>query len=290
VKRFGAAAALAAALGCRSAPAPVPPAQIVQTAPAVDAGVPAAAEDAAARAAWDAREADPAALERAIDLYKTAAETSANPAPLWLGEARARRALIDRSVQNAREAEIGPQAKACAEAARKSWSARFPGPAEQFVQIGPEGAEALYLDAVCMSLWARSLGFTPLIDRRAHLTAAFERVAQLDPQLDGAGAERELGILYAALPTYAGGDLYKSRAHFDAALKIAPREARTHVALARTVAVKSQDRGLFESELKLAANSDDRFAAADAQRLLEREDDLFGPAEAAQPTPGGTQK
>jgi hypothetical protein len=295
VRRDLAAAALAAALGCKSTPAPAPVAPPAAAAPVADAGVARRPEDAAARAAWEARDVDPGALDRAILLYEAAALVSADPGPLWLGAARARRTRLERLVQAVEGslAAIAEDAQLCAVEARRSWSAQFPAAAagpEHFGEIGEAGAEALYLDAVCTAAWARSQGFTPLIDRRAELTAAFSRVAQLAPAMDGAGAERELGILYAALPAYAGGDLLKARQHFDAAIAAAPREPRNHVALARTVAVKAQDRALFERELRSALASDDRVAAAQAASLLQREDDLFGPAEAAQPTPGGTQK
>ena len=70
----------------------------------------------------------------------------------------------------------------------------------------------------------------------------------------------------------------------------APLDARNRLALARTVAVKAQDRALFEAQLAAVIGGDDAAAASDAAALLAREDDLFGPAEAAQPVPGGVQK
>ena len=49
--------------------------------------------------------------------------------------------------------------------------------------------------------------------------------------------------------------------------------------------VKAQDRALFREHLNAAAQSADPVASAQARALLQREDELFGPAEAAQPTP-----
>jgi hypothetical protein len=120
--------------------------------------------------------------------------------------------------------------------------------------------------------------------------SALVRVAQLAPDLDGSGAERELGALYAALPAYAGGDLELARKHLMSAVQRAPQDARNHLVLARTVAVKAQERDLFVRHLRIAAKSADAATAAQAQALLQRENDLFGPAEAAQPIPGGPQK
>jgi len=210
-----------------------------------------------------------------------------------LDAARARRLRIVQAEQDPDPdtAAISADAQTCAADARRSWAAQFPeaaaasdtGRAMQL--IWAPGAEALYLEAVCTATWARMQGFTPLIERRDELVSAFERVAQLAPGLDGAGADRELGALYAALPSYAGGDLEEARRHLLDAVLRAPDDARNHLVLARTVAVKAQDRSLFREHLMAAAESADPVAAAQARALLQREDELFGPAEAAQPIP-----
>ena len=272
-------------------------------APSADAGLGRVADDVAARAeaAWARRENDPPALDQAISLWEEAALRSADPAAPLLDAARARRVRIARLERQPEPdtAAIAADAQACAADAHRSWAAQFPAAAAQLdgknaaaevdAQVGASAAEALYLEAVCGAIWARMQGFTPLIERRAELVAALERVAQLAPELDGAGADRELGTLAAALPTYAGGDLLEARKHLEAAVRRAPQDPRNRLALARSVAVKSQDRALFEQQLKLVAEGDDALAAADATALLAREDDLFGPAEAAQPLPGGPQ-
>jgi len=295
-----AAAAVLFASACHSTkrpapllPPPPPPAA------RVDAGV--RGDDSAARAeaAWARREVDPAALDQAISLWEEVALRSADPSAPLLDAARARRLRIERARRGAEPeaAVIGADAQACAADAHRSWAAEFPAAAAQldgtheaaevYAQIGAAGAEALYLEAVCSAAWARMQGFTPLIERRGELTAALQRVSQLAPGLDGGGAERELGTLLAALPAYAGGDIQEARKHLDAAVQWAPQDPRNHLALARTVAVKAQDRALFEHELDLVAKGDDAIAAADAAALSRHADELFGPAEAAQKVPGG---
>jgi hypothetical protein len=285
------------------------PTQVAAPAPApVDAGavvheeLPAGDPAARAEAAWARREADPAALDRAISLWEEAALRSADPTAPLLDAARARRARIARLERKPEpdSTAIAADAQACAADAHRSWAAQFPtaaaqldgkhAAAEVYAQIGAAGAEALYLEAVCSATWARMQGFTPLIERRGELTAALSRVAQFAPELDGAGAEREMGTLAAALPSYAGGDLAEARRLLVAAVQRAPQDSRNRLALARTVAVKAQDRALFEQQLGLLAKGDDAIAAADAAALLSREDELFGPSEAAQPVPGGTHR
>ena len=255
-----------------------------------------------ADAAWARRE-DPAALERAIALYEEAAQREIDPSPALLGSARARRMRAEQELKGGetegRMAAAATHANVCAGSARRSWAMQYPAagaqldaraPAEVYAQVPPPGAEALYLEAVCTSLWARTQGFTPLIERRTELMAELSRVADVAPVLDGAGAERELGALLSALPTYAGGDLKASRDHLERAIQYAPDEPRNRLQLARTVAVKSQDRALFVAQLRKVAEGPDKRAAAEAGELLARTDELFGPAEAAQPVPGGTQK
>jgi hypothetical protein len=240
----------------------------------------------------------PAALAAGIAALLAEGEPAQAPGDGLLASARERRARIAREELNptADTAALAADAQACAADAHRSWAARFPEAAttpergKAQLLIGPAGAEALYLEAVCTAAWARMQGFTPLIERRGEIMSALVRVAQLAPDLDGSGAERELGALYAALPAYAGGDLELARKHLMSAVQRAPQDARNHLVLARTVAVKAQERDLFVRHLRIAAKSADAATAAQAQALLQRENDLFGPAEAAQPIPGGPQK
>ena len=201
--------------------------------------------------------------------------------------------------------DLGRDARVCAEDARAAWVAVQPeassiaarGPArlgtvtpalsQVLARADAAAAEPIYLLAACTATWARAKGFTPLIDERDELRQMLSRVAQLAPDLDEAGAERELGKLFAALPAYAGGDLQEARRHFEAAVARAPDSARTRLAFARSVAVKAQDRSLFEAQLQAASSAPDESGAAEARDLLTRENELFDPAEAAQPIPGG---
>jgi hypothetical protein len=287
VKRLAAAAVVcvAACHPAKSVVAPPPPTA------ARDAGPP--PDDSAARAgaAWARRETDPRALDQAILLWENAALHAADPSDSLLDGARARRARIARA-QRAADPDgtaISQDALACAADAHRSWAGQFPGAAAQldgthsaaevYAQVGGPAVEALYLEAVCSAVWARMQGFTPLIERRIELMAAFERAIQIAPELDGAGPERELGALLAALPTYAGGDLAEARKRLESAVQRAPLDPRNHLVLARTVAVKAQDRALFEKELAIVKKGSDAHAAAEADALLQREEDLFGPRE-----------
>jgi hypothetical protein len=238
-------------------------------------------------------------LDDAIRLWEEAAMHAPPAVDALVSAARGRKLRIERAAVSSSDGlhEVGRDASACAEDARRAWAALEPDaaaagaagkPLEQVLErIGSQAAEPLYLEAVCTAVSSRAQGFTPLIERRAELKQMLGRVAQLAPDLDEAGAERELGKLYAALPAYAGGDLREARAHFEAALARVPSSARTRIVYARTVGVKAQDRALFEAQLEAASNASDPATATEAKDLLARETELFGPAEAAQPIPGG---
>lgn len=129
-----------------------------------------------------------------------------------------------------------------------------------------------------------------LHDTPGHLLAAAPALSAaleaLPPDLDHHGAARWCGIWYASLPTWAGRDLLRAAACFDAA---DPADPRVHVERAATWAVAARDRATFERELTLARTlpaPDDlgpegAAEAARATRLLAAEDTLFpapGPA------------
>ena len=251
--------------------------------------------------AWDRRD-EPGSLDEAIRLWEEAASQPPVPAEALISAARARRLRFERAGLASPDGlhETARDASACADDARRAWGAIEPDAAaaaaagqplgDVLARIGGRAAEPLYLEALCTAAWARAQGFTPLIERRGDLKQMLSRVVHLAPDLDEAGAERELGKLYSALPAYAGGDLREARAHFEAALMRVPSSARTRIVFARTVGVKAQDRALFEAQLQTASGTSDAELASEAKELLAREDDLFGPAEAAQPIPGGPTK
>lgn len=224
-----------------------------------------------------------------------------------LGEARAHRlAALQLEARSARAAPDAPpgagaaelfaaagrESGRCAEVAREAWSLLSPAaaaeleagapPSEALRALPPAAQEPLYLEAACAADAARADGVTALVSRAPGLRARLERAAALDPGAGGAGPERALAALLAQLPAAAGGDLAEARARFELALARAPGSVETLLLFARTVAVKQQDRALFESllakALAAAAPAPADLAAQElARALLGREDELFGP-------------
>jgi len=71
----------------------------------------------------------------------------------------------------------------------------------------------------------------------------------------GAG-HRVLGTYYAKAPSFAGGDMNKSKTHFEKALKISNDYIGTKGLMAEFYAYKKQDKELFVQLLTDAINKD----------------------------------
>jgi len=83
--------------------------------------------------------------------------------------------------------------------------------------------------------------------RAAQSRRAGRRARELDPGYWFGGPEVFLGVYYAARPKIFGGDLKKSKEHFDAAGR--PDFLLNRVLNAQYYAVAAQDKELFKSEL-----------------------------------------
>jgi hypothetical protein len=115
--------------------------------------------------------------------------------------------------------------------------------------------------------------------------ASMERAAELDGRIDGAGPYRALGAWLAVLPSAGGGGAGRSRAAFARARELAPRDMRSRVAEAETLAVLLQDRALFDRLLGEVLSFDlgsapelravNELARRRAQDLLARRDALL---------------
>jgi hypothetical protein len=151
--------------------------------------------------------------------------------------------------------------------------------------VGAPGAEALYLVALGGMGMARQRGFAALLMADGTVRPSMERAAALDERLDGAGPRRALGAWLAVLPSAGGGGAARSRAAFARARELEPRDMRTPLAEAETLAVLLQDRALFQRLLEEVLRFDpasapelragNEIARRRAQELQDRADRLF---------------
>ena len=212
----------------------------------------AGATETTAKQLWDERE-NPAKLRQALELYEQLAK--AQPT---------RRDLLERLSRGyyllAYGYETEEEKILAAYDAGARWGERILGLSSRFkerIAASAKDYEALdvttkedvagvYWAYANLGKWAVLKGFTTVLRYKSKLKAFVDRAHELDPSYYHAAADRGLGAFYAKAPSFAGGDLKKSRAHFDSALKIAPGYFGTKMLMAEYYAVKTQDRKLFE--------------------------------------------
>jgi tetratricopeptide (TPR) repeat protein len=116
--------------------------------------------------------------------------------------------------------------------------------------------EAAYWYAASLGKWARAKGFAVTLGNKDRIRAVMTRVLELDTEatfgkqgfFHGA-VDRYFGSFYAVAPGFAGGDMDKSKAHFEKSLEKAPYYPGTRVLYADTWATKKGDRALFDKLL-----------------------------------------
>ncbi len=144
---------------------------------------------------------------------------------------------------------------------------------------------AIYWTAASLGKWAKASGITAALKYKTRIKAMIERVEKLAPDYFFGAAARYWGGYYAVAPSFAGGDMKKSRTSFDRSLAAAPEYLGTKVLMAEVYATKIQDRKLFDALLQeVLSSKEDRhpelgpentWEKKKAQRLLNTADDLF---------------
>jgi hypothetical protein len=144
---------------------------------------------------------------------------------------------------------------------------------------------ALYWRSTNLGKWASAQGFATLLSYKDEIRAVMSRCLELDANYFYGAPHRYFGAFFSRAPAYAGGDLAKSKEHFEASLAIEGRYFATHVLFAGDYAVKAQNRAVFTEHLNLVINGDPN-ALPDvapenvveqrkARDLLARADEIF---------------
>ncbi len=179
--------------------------------------------------------APPAA--RAQQAYAVAAATyekePRNPRAAW-EFARAAFDLAEFASSHDERARLGEKGEAAAQAA---------------LDEDPRSAEAHYYLAMNLGQIARTrgIGALKLVKR---MEAEFEKARQLNPELDYAGPDRNLGMLYRDAPRFASvGNRLNAQKHLTRAIELAPLYPENRIALAEGC-LKWGDRNCVIRELK----------------------------------------
>jgi len=159
---------------------------------------------------------------------------------------------------------------------------------EAIVVIEAPAIPAAYWYASALGKWARAKGFGVLVGNKDKIKATMARLIELDPSFYHGGPHRYFGAFYAIAPDFAGGDLAKSREHYDKSLELAPYFLGTKVLMAENLATKLDDEALFDQLLAEVLAADlstvpeeirpEMKAEQDKARELQKkkdDDDLF---------------
>lgn len=151
--------------------------------------------------------------------------------------------------------------------------------------LGEQDVPCLYWTSTALGKWAKLSGLGKTLANLPTVKAYMTRVSELSPTYFHSGPDRYWGAYYAAIPSFSGQDLGKSKAYLEKAAAANPEHLGTTVIMAEFWAVKSQDKAAFEAALNavLAANPDttpeiapeNRAEQAKARRLLAQTSELF---------------
>jgi tetratricopeptide (TPR) repeat protein len=159
-------------------------------------------------------------------------------------------------------------------------------PVEDCVEHLPmEAAGPIYWYAVNLGKYAALDSFPTLLFYKAQIFALMQRLLALDEFYYYGAAHRYFGAYYSKAPAWAGGDMSKSKLHFEKALEIAPNYFSTSVLMADMYTRKTEDPDHFKRLLEFVINTDkgiltglspeQGFEQIKAENLLEEIDDIF---------------
>ena len=248
---------------------------------------------------WAQRDTE-AELRAAITSWQGALEAVPTDHALWARLARAQYFLADghlafRDTPDAPDAEATTMYQTAVTSAERALMELSPAFAERMrageriesamSALDASAVPALYWRSAALGKWARRDGFATLLAYKDEIRAIMSRCLELDRAYFYAGPDRYFGAFFAVAPTYAGGDLARSREHFEYALSQHGGCFSTHVLFAVEYAVKAQDRALFQRELQWVIDNDpngipdiapeNRAEQRKARDALARIDELF---------------
>lgn len=144
---------------------------------------------------------------------------------------------------------------------------------------------AIYWSAASLGKWAKASGIAAALKYKTRIKAMIERVQQLSPDYFFSAVHRYWGGFYAVAPSFAGGDLNKSKQNFDRSISEAPAYIGTQVLMAEVYWTKVGDQKAFEKMLNEVLNShfdnhpeigpENQWEKKKAAKLLKNKEELF---------------
>lgn len=129
-------------------------------------------------------------------------------------------------------------------------------PASATRTLTKDDVPCVYWTSSALGKWAKASGIGLTLKHLPTVKAYMTKVGELDPAYYYDGPDRYWGAYYAAIPSFAGQDLNKSKEYFDKAIAANPLFLGNHVLLAGEWAVKKQDKATFQKELEWVIAAD----------------------------------
>ncbi len=120
-------------------------------------------------------------------------------------------------------------------------------PALKFIKKKEVGA--LYWYIANIGKWAKSSGIATSLKYLRLLKEMVRKIQHYNPKYFYSAADRYWGAYYSFIPFFAGGNMKKSRYHFERSLKVSPEYLGTKVLYAELYALKQRDSKLFNKLL-----------------------------------------
>jgi hypothetical protein len=150
--------------------------------------------------------------------------------------------------------------------------------------LGKKHVGAMYWTAANLGKWAKNTGIATTLKYKNRIRMLIKRVQDLNPKYFFYAANRYWGAYYSVAPSFAGGDMNKSKKNFQTAINKAGSYLGTRVLYAQLYATKKGDKKLFKAELNkvLKANPnhkeigpENKLEQKKAKKLLADMEDLF---------------
>ncbi|MEM9068881.1 MAG: TRAP transporter TatT component family protein [Myxococcota bacterium] len=250
-----------------------------------------------AQAAWDGRDEE-ASVRQAIEKYSAVTSADASDHEAWVMLSRSYYFLADCHLRfdEARQEEFLSSFEEGTQAAERGLVAisddfaqrmRSGTRIEEAIDVLDQSAvPALYWRASNLGKWASADGFATLLSYKDEIRAVMGRCLELDRPYYHYGPDRYFGVFYGRAPGFAGGDVERSREHFEASMRQVPNYFATRVLMAQDYAVKAQDRATFDEQLTYVIEHDAEEGGAEvapenrceqrkARDLMSQADELF---------------
>lgn len=144
---------------------------------------------------------------------------------------------------------------------------------------------AIYWTAASLGKWAKATGIAAALKYKTRIKALIERVQNLQPDYFFTAVNRYWGGFYALAPSFAGGDINKSKINFEKSIASSPEYIGTKVLMAEVYWTKVGNKKQFEATLRDVLNSkfdnhpeigpENQWEKKKAEKLLKNMDELF---------------